>query len=386
VIHWQPGYIYPPVFYPPHYPLGLRSAFVYVLVALAVGALALRRPANGLAALIALTPFAYAHYIGGTSLTLGKAAFVGFILGLVAHRPSPGVLRDPRVLRIVIALCAVIGAMVLSGLAAEHRDAVVREVGKWVEYGLLFVAGVIAFSNDPDDRPIWATIAGVTALVAVLALAQEFIGAPAGVFLHGVAYPRIAGPLEGPNQLAGWLGIAIPLLLARVLGHRDGRLVAVLAFAAVVDVLSLSRSGIVAAVVGCAVVVAVSKPPRAVGLRFAGGALTVGAIIVVLGTAVGIESRFFSLAEVRNLITLAPERSCGKRPSIYGERVPSWELVLETTSWSWGRSACPMSARTPTVSIFRVSRKPGSSGSWRCWASCIYRLKRSHARSCAARS
>jgi O-antigen ligase len=220
------------------------------------------------------------------------------------------------VLRIVIALCAVIGAMVLSGLAAEHRDAVVREVGKWVEYGLLFVAGVIAFSNDPDDRPIWATIAGVTALVAVLALAQEFIGAPAGVFLHGVAYPRIAGPLEGPNQLAGWLGIAIPLLLARVLGHRDGRLVAVLAFAAVVDVLSLSRSGIVAAVVGCAVVVAVSKPPRAVGLRFAGGALTVGAIIVVLGTAVGIESRFFSLAEV-------------PQPDHLGTRAELWKAAID---------------------------------------------------------
>jgi hypothetical protein len=316
VIHWQPGYVYPPVFYPPHVPLDAPSAFVFVLTAIAVAALSLKRPANGLAALIALTPFAFAHYVGGTSITLGKAAFLGFIIGLIVHRPSPGVLRDPRALRMLAAFGAVIVAMLLSFIAAEHRDAVVREIAKWLEYGALFGAGTIAFANDPDDRPIWAALAGATALVSVLAIVQEFIGAPSGVTVQGHVLPRIAGPLEGPNQLSGWLGIAIPFLLARVLGHRDWRLVTVLVLAVTADALSLSRSGIVAAIVGCAIVVLASRPPRTVGLRFAGGAVVIATVLVVLGLSVGLEARFFSLAEV-------------PQPDHLGTRAQLWRAAID---------------------------------------------------------
>ena len=77
MIHWQPGFVFRPVFYPPHPPLDVLSALVFLLIAVGVGVLALRRPANGAAALIACTPFAYAHYLGGTSLTVPKAALLG---------------------------------------------------------------------------------------------------------------------------------------------------------------------------------------------------------------------------------------------------------------------------------------------------------------------
>jgi O-antigen ligase len=317
-LRWQPGYVYPPVFYPPHVPLDAPAVVVFALVFLAVGALTLRRPADGLAALIVLTPFAFAHYLGGTSITLSKAALLGFAAGLLRHRPALGALRDPLVVRLGLAIGAVIAAMLLSSFGAGDEHAVLREVAKWLEYGATFAAATVALANDPDDRPIWRAIATASALVSVLAIAQEFVGAPAGVFVHGQPFPRIAGPLEGPNQLSAWLGIAIPVLLARVLVHRDWRLVAVLVLAVVVDVLTLSRSGIVAVAIACAIVLIATRPPRAVRLRFAAGGVALAVVLVTLGTAIGLEARFFSLAEV------AQADHLGTRSELWRAAIDLW--------------------------------------------------------------
>ena len=92
--------------------------------------------------------------------------------------------------------------------------------------------------------------------------------------------PRIAGPLEGPNQLAGYLDLAIPLLLTRALRGGDRWAAAVLALAGLADVLTLSRSGVLAALVGCAAVLAMSGKLR---LR-AGTLLPAGAgLLLVVG-------------------------------------------------------------------------------------------------------
>ena len=316
MIRWQPGYVYPPVFYPPHPALDALSAIVFACVAIGIAMLTFRRSANGVAALIAVTPFAYAHYIAGTSITLSKAALAGFVVALLVQRPALGMLRDPRALRLLAALAGLLGAMLLSGLFAEHREAVAREVAKWIEYGIIFIAALVAFASDPDDRPIWRTLAGVTALVAVLGLAQEFIGAPSGEFVRGIPIPRIAGPLEGPNQFSGWLGIALPMLFARVLVHRDGWLVGAAVLAAIADALTLSRSGIAAVALACVVVLIVTRPPRVVRFRFAGGALAIGGILVVLGLSLGFQARFFSLAEV-------------PQPDHLGNRAELWRAALD---------------------------------------------------------
>jgi O-antigen ligase len=308
--------VYPPVFYPPHYPLDVLSAVAFVAVTVGVAMLALRRPANGVAALIACTPFAYAHYLGGTSITVLKAALAGFIAALVWKRCNTAALSDPRVIRLFAALAIIGAAIGLSAFGAEHRDAVAREFAKWVEYALLFATVVVAFANDPDDRPIWSAIVLTTAAVSLLGIAQEFIGAPAGVFVHGHGVPRIAGPLEGPNQFSAWLGIAIPILLARMLVHRDGRIVAVVVLAVVADALTLSRSGLLATAAGCAVVVFASRTPRLVRWRLAGGAIALAAILVVLGASIGLEARFFSLAEV-------------PQPDHLGTRAELWRAAID---------------------------------------------------------
>jgi O-antigen ligase len=298
VIRWQPGYVYPPVFYPPHPALDAVSALVFALVAIGVGIVALRRPANGVAALIGCTPFADAHYFANTSVTIPKAALAGFIVALIGRRCSTAIVREAPVARLLAALGIVITVMLLSAIGAEYKDAVAREIGKWLEYAAILVAVAVAFSSDPDDRPIWVALSATVAVVSLLAIAQEFIGAPSGLFVHAHSVPRIAGPLEGPNQLSAWLGVAIPVLLARMLVHRDGRLVGVTVLAAIADALSLSRSGVIAVIVGCAVVVVATRPPARVRWRFAAGTLAVIAVLVVLGVAIGLESRFFSLAEI----------------------------------------------------------------------------------------
>nr|QOL00466.1 hypothetical protein [uncultured organism] len=319
-LRWQPGYVFPPVFYPPHVPLDAASAAAFALVFLAVAFATWRRPATGLAALIVLTPFAFAHYAGETSITLAKVALAGFAIGLARQREHLSVLRDPAAVRFLLAIGAVIGAMLLSALAAGDRGSVLREVAKWLEYGATFVAAIVALAADPDDRPIWRAIAVATALVALLAIAQDFIGAPAGVFVHGQAVPRIAGPLEGPNQCSAWLGIAIPVLFARVLVHRDWRLVAVLILAATADVLTLSRSGIVAAAVASAIVLIATRPPRAVRLRFAAGGVALAVVLLTLGIAVGLEARFFSLAEV------AQPDHLGTRAELWRAAIDLWRM------------------------------------------------------------
>ena len=118
MIRWQPGYVYPPVFYPPHPPLHIVSALVFVAVALGAGFVALRRPANGVAAMIACTPFAFAHYVGNTSVTVPKAALIGFVGALIWRRCGMSVVRDAQVGRLLTALGIVIAAMLLSGTAA----------------------------------------------------------------------------------------------------------------------------------------------------------------------------------------------------------------------------------------------------------------------------
>lgn len=316
MIRWQPGYVYPPVWQPPHYALGPLHALFFAALAVAVGLLAYRRPALGVGALILCAPFAEARYIFGTSITVSKAALIGFVIALIVHRTSLRVLSEKPVRGLLLAFAAILAAIVLSALHAAHDDAVVREFFKWIEYLAVFAAVVVGFAYDPDDRPVWIALIAI-GFVEVAAAAHELLfGAASGLVIAGHNVPRVAGTLEGPNQFAGWLNLLLPVLFARMLTDRNPWLIASVVLCAVTEAATISRSGIVAAVAGAVVVLIVTRPSRRVGISFAAGAVVVAAILVTLGLSIGLEARFFSLAEV-------------EQPDHLGTRAILWASALE---------------------------------------------------------
>jgi O-antigen ligase len=298
MIRWQPGYVYPPVFYPPHIALGWLHGAFFVAIAVAVGVLAYRRPSLGVGALIVCAPFAEARYLFGTSITVPKAALIGFVIALIVHRTTLRVLLERPVRMLLFAFAGILISIVLSVTFAEHHDVVAREFLKWLEYTILFIAVVAGFARDPDDRPMWTALIALAFFESGEAVFQLLFGAASGVVINGHNIPRVAGSLEGPNQFAGWWNLLLPVLFARMLSDRNPWLVASVVLGTIVEVATLSRSGIVAALVAGAVVLFVTRPSRRVGFGFAASAVVVAAVLVVAGLSIGIEARFFSLAEV----------------------------------------------------------------------------------------
>ena len=186
----------------------------------AVALLTQRRPFYGLLALIASAPFAFAHAVGDTTVTLPKVALLAVVLGLCAHPALFLRLRSRAARWWIVAFAAIAAATLLSVTQADYLAPALRESLKAVEALMLFAAALLA-SDERDvlDRLALPTIAATTVLVSLLALLQELIGAPSGLALGAIVLPRIAGPLGGPNQLAGFLEIAIAVLVAAQLAQ-----------------------------------------------------------------------------------------------------------------------------------------------------------------------
>ncbi len=256
-----------------HVPPASASTFAVFGVVAIVVALATRRKASlALAAIVIAGPFDLSYALGLTTLTLPKAVLVGALAGLVLRRASfrPLFAREARPL--VCGALAIVVATALSALPATYIDATARETLKALQYFATFACATIAFADDPDEALIWNALAIVTVLVCAAALVQDVTTAPSGIVLHGRTVPRIAGPLEGPNQLAGWCDLIVPMLAARALLVPRAPLFALLAvLAAVADALTLSRSSYIALVPGLAIV-AYAAYRAGLGRRLAVGA------------------------------------------------------------------------------------------------------------------
>jgi O-antigen ligase len=299
-------------------PLGIALyALTFVLVAFATR----RRPVLGIVALVALDPFAFYRDIAGTTLTLPKFALLGTIVGL---------LLDPAVRRgawrgltaasarpLALGLLLVVATTALSILQAEHRIPAFRETLKAFEYLVLFATVVVAFRADPEEGAVRIALGATLGAVAILALSQEVLGAPSGLWFFNHAIPRIAGPLEGPNQLSGYLGLVLPLVAAWVLLRRPHPLeYALLGLGSMALVLTLSRAGTAAACIalGTAIVLAPSVRRGRVLSSLAAGALAGLAVLGLFGSA-GLIGRFSSLAEV-------------ERPGGVGTRAELWHAAV----------------------------------------------------------
>jgi hypothetical protein len=224
----------------------LAFVAVFALAALATA----RRASYGAAALVFVTPFTFYHDVLHTTVTFPKAALLGVFVGLVAHRSS---WRADAGARLVgTAFAAILGAIALSAIGAHHRLDTLRELLKWMEYGLFFAAIYCGYRIDPNAPLVRGAFFASIAVVCLSALAQEAIGAPFGIWIGDKPAPRISGFLEGPNQLAAYLEVAIAALAAWQMRRPDALQRLLLPLAAITFCLTFSRGaavGIAASVV-----------------------------------------------------------------------------------------------------------------------------------------
>lgn len=228
-------------------PLTPWSAAAFVCVAAASAYLAYRRSPWIVFVLALAIPFAAYRDIAQTTLTAPKVVTLGTALGLLLSGVNPWP-RSAGARRVMIAGAVLLAAIALSSLSASDRWEVAREFFKQAEYLVLLWCAVASIEYIPGaPRALVSGVAVATAIVASSALWQAFFGgAPSAVLVHGYALPRVAGTLEGPNQLAGYLEAALPMLwVAPLLGLGFARLRdADIGAAATALILSQSRAGI----------------------------------------------------------------------------------------------------------------------------------------------
>ncbi|MFY9781656.1 MAG: O-antigen ligase family protein [Candidatus Baltobacteraceae bacterium] len=311
----------------PSLPLALAAPALLaaaVLVAFATKA----RPALGLAALVASVPFAFYQTVGRTTFTLPKAALLGLIAGLFARHADLRPLAARPARPILIAGALVLAATILSGLQAAHREPVARETFKALEYLLAFAAVLVAARADWDERIVRVTLAATVTLVSILALAQASGRAPSAIAFASHAIPRVAGPLEGPNQLAGFLGLALPVLLAFALAREPlGIELAGLGLGAMALALTLSRAGLLAALLALGIVAVSSRPRRTLALLTLSAGITLGLVTLglqgfaathTLAGAFDLLLHFASLAEAQD------PGQVGRRSELWSAAIALW--------------------------------------------------------------
>ena len=111
-------------------PLALDppSAVLFVAVFIAAALVTARRPAYGLCALVFVTPFAFAHELLGTSITIEKAALLGVLIGLTTYRGNAALLRRAPAPALSAALCAFILVTALTAIDAVALGNIAREL------------------------------------------------------------------------------------------------------------------------------------------------------------------------------------------------------------------------------------------------------------------
>ncbi len=226
-----------------------RTAIPILLICgVAVLFLTLRRPLYGLVALIVSDPFLVAYTIHGTAITLPKVALVAVALGLTARAAQFARTRPLHTLFLLAGVQLFFAATMLPGFAhALSHGAVLRETFKALQYVLTIVVAYCAYRLDPGEKAIRIALSVLAIVVCVIAFGQSAYSVGESEVIFGHYFARIAGPLEGPNQLAGFLAVVVPAMCAFVL-LRKPMLIEWIAIAAgtTASIMTFSRGGILA--------------------------------------------------------------------------------------------------------------------------------------------
>ena len=275
--------LFAPILVEPLRELQIDAMSASIVGVLTIGAFVLARvrPTLAVALLFVTSEIEWTHVHGAFSLSV--SVMVGSAVGL-SFLTQPTLVRTlarPAVRIVGLGFGAVMVATLLSAIGAQHRALVGGEVIKLVEYAICFAVAHAAFAARPNAPLAFSAVAVAGIVVSLSALSQLMTGAPAGLTISNVTVPRLAGLLAGPNQLAGYLGLLVPVLLVAVIDTKSrlarGALVlVVLALAG-----TFSRGGVFGAAVACLVVLQMRPSPsrmRAYALR---GGILAGVLVVV---------------------------------------------------------------------------------------------------------
>ncbi len=291
----------------------LSSAF-FATITIAAFVLARARPTWAVALLFFTDEIEWTHVHGGFSLSVSVLVSSAVGIAFLTQPKLLRTLRRPAVRIVGIGFGAMAIAMALSAFGAHDRGLVFQELLKLLEYAITFLMAHAAFAAERNDRLVFTSVALVAAFVSIGALAQLFTGAPSGFPLGSTVVPRIAGLLAGPNQLAGYLGLLLPVLLLGVLEWRSRLAIVSLVVLGLALLATLSRGGAIGAAVASLVVLQ-ARPlsARLRGALFAciGAVAALGVLAFVSGTF----ARIVSADEVA-------------RPDGLGTRTQLWHAAI----------------------------------------------------------
>jgi hypothetical protein len=275
--------------FPVPIPIDPITAIFFAACFAAIALATARRPAFGLAVLLAVQPFAVYREVFSTAITLPKVALLGVIVGLTAMRGRDLVPQDGPWRAVAISMALLFAATALSAIHAQHRIATLTETLKFGEYAVLLATAFVAYRLDPDDAIVVAAATVSASAVAASALAQLVVGAPSGIHVGATIVPRLAGSLEGPNQLGAYFESAVAILAAWTVARRSRWIAAALALCTFTAILTLSRAGIA----GLAVVAAVTlifrgRAALAALLPMLAGGMAGGAAAVAIAQSFGV--------------------------------------------------------------------------------------------------
>jgi len=306
-------------------PLDLWSAIGFALIICVATYLGFRRSPWIAAMLAFAVPFAAYRDIAHTTITIEKCIVFGAAFGLLLGG-APLWPRSRGAQRILLAGAVLLLAIILSGANASYGWLVVRELFKQAEYLVLFwCAATFVERIDRSQTYFIVGVAAAAAIVSTLAVSQAVIGgAPSGVWVNGHPLPRVAGTLEGPNQLAGFLEAALPILWVwpmLIFAWKPLRNYVTGASSAAL-ILTQSRAGIVIAALSYGVLWRL-RPTTA---RASAVSMTIGAALgLVVSAAWFLFSAHASFGDIQRLFLFAVPGE----PGGVGTRLQLWPAAIE---------------------------------------------------------
>ena len=263
------------------------SLAIFVAITIAAFVLGRARPTWAVALLFLTDEIEWTHVHGGIALSVSVLVSAAVGIAFLTQPTLLRTLRRPAVRIVGVGFGAMAIAMLLSAIGAHDRGLVLQELIKLLEYAITFLIAHAAFAAERDDRLVFTSIAVVAAIVSVGALAQLFTGAPSGFPVGSTVVPRIAGLLAGPNQLAGYLGLLLPVVLVFVLELRSRLALGSLVLLVLALIATLSRGGALGAAVASLVVLQarpLSAQLRRILVAIVGGIAAIGVLAFVSGT------------------------------------------------------------------------------------------------------